>query len=136
MKTRMAVLCSLALAFRAETRVAPRDVAANADCITTTSGGRARTLSCTLSHSVSENTATNSASERRFLTEPRCSGRTMTIDVAIGMRGCGASTYHFSAEPFEIVVCGGVPDRDYRADLSKNPADTAAHLLHPALHRP
>ena len=33
-------------------------------------------------------------------------------------------------------MCGGVPDRDYRADLSKNPADTSAHLGHPALHRP
>src|SRR5687767_15671419 len=118
MKTRMAVLCSLALAFRAETKVAPRDVAANADCITTTSGGRARTLSCTLSHSVSENTATKSASERRFLMEPRCSGRTITIDVAIGMRGCGASTYHFSAETFEIVVCGGVDRKSTRLNSS------------------
>src|SRR5688572_30957648 len=98
MKTRMAVPCSRGLALSADTSVAPREVAANAECINTTSGGRATTLSCTDSHSVSENTATNSASDKRFFTETRCSGRTMTTDVAIGMRGCGASTYHFSAE--------------------------------------
>ena len=85
MKTRIAVPFSAALAFKAATSVAPRDVVANAECMTTTSGGRDNRVSWTWTKSASETTATTSDSASRFFTEVRCSGLTMTIAITLGM---------------------------------------------------
>ena len=83
MKTRTAVPGSRGFSFSAEISDAPREVAAKAECISSISGGSSSRLSCLSTSSDSESTATKSAWDNRFFTETRCSGRTITIDVAM-----------------------------------------------------